>query len=457
MKYLSLFLCLFLLPQPARAEIPLDLVAEIQLPDSTVDWDVQHWMDDSTFGWVATRGDSIVFSVDGLSAQSSLFEYSYPNDLDWLFENVRIVKLYELNNQPAVMAVLKDVDSLGFSYWRWAVVFELGNDTLLRDWGRWETGIYSEDAHFDDLLSLQVFPRLPLESRFVAWVGTRSWHTDGSFYDTNGLKGKTWVWRIHDTDTLIPIGNDCNSVSFFESPPLHALTNSFYQTRLHDQDWFYHSATSALRYVSTAGVDTLRQCISFPDDYCPHPSVLAQTESDGTEQAIVSDGSCYRVSDGSLAWQLEDELENYFVGRIVPHGSQEVFVLNGARFNVLDASTGTLYDSTATLLGTPRYFLQSADGIAEIVTYQQNNRTVRVYRPDIDPITASIVYLPTTNSIRLRWTPIPGAASYRICRSNQTGDEVCADMYYVIGGTSLTLPVSPTREQSFYSVRAVFE
>lgn len=239
--------------------------------------------------------------------------------------------------------------------------------------------------------------------------------------------------------------------------PLHVVTASYYHSHIYDWGWDVYSSQSSIQFISQESTITIRSCSDTTATMCPNPFAVAQTESDGTEQAIVSDGSCYRIADGSLAWELEDDLETFFVGRVVPRGSQEVFVLNGARFNVLDASTGSLIDSTATVLGTPHYFLQSADGIAEIVTYQQNTRTVRVYRPDIAPIAASIVYLPASNSIRLRWSPIPGAASYRICRTNQSEDEECADMYYVIGGTSLTLPVSTTRAQSFYSVRAVFE
>ena len=40
----------------ARAEIPLELMAEFQLPEGTSACDVQHWMDDSTFGWAAVIG-----------------------------------------------------------------------------------------------------------------------------------------------------------------------------------------------------------------------------------------------------------------------------------------------------------------------------------------------------------------------------------------------------------------
>lgn len=64
MRHILLIFILSLIPLSAQAIIPLDLVAEFNLPENTTAWDVQNWMDDSTFGWAAIVGDSILWQQD---------------------------------------------------------------------------------------------------------------------------------------------------------------------------------------------------------------------------------------------------------------------------------------------------------------------------------------------------------------------------------------------------------
>jgi len=64
MRHILLIFILSLIPLSAQAIIPLELVAEFNLPENATAWDVQHWMDDSTFGWAAIVGDSILWQQD---------------------------------------------------------------------------------------------------------------------------------------------------------------------------------------------------------------------------------------------------------------------------------------------------------------------------------------------------------------------------------------------------------
>lgn len=65
---LAISALLFALPLLARAEIEFGLVQTIQLPQnmqqsSFRSWDVQHWMDNESYGWAVVAADTIVYRV----------------------------------------------------------------------------------------------------------------------------------------------------------------------------------------------------------------------------------------------------------------------------------------------------------------------------------------------------------------------------------------------------------
>lgn len=169
MRTLFIILTLLLSAVPSRAVIPLELVAEIQLPDSTVDWDVQHWMDDSTFGWVAATKDSVIYSTNGTTTNAADFDYENPEAPAWRFVNVRIIKMPELLDHVTFFSIMKDSSFRGYSFYRWAVMFDLEADTLLRSWGPWED---ENNDNSESLVSLSAVPDLPSATRFVTWNGS---------------------------------------------------------------------------------------------------------------------------------------------------------------------------------------------------------------------------------------------------------------------------------------------
>ena len=110
MRHTLLIFLLSLLPLSAQATIPLELVAEFELLENAVSWDVQHWMDDSTFGWAALRHDTVFF-VERLGApiQAVRIDSSYldsiGHDRTPAYRYITLIRLDANIFTPAVVVV----------------------------------------------------------------------------------------------------------------------------------------------------------------------------------------------------------------------------------------------------------------------------------------------------------------------------------------------------------------
>lgn len=464
MKNLSFFLCLLLLPQASRAVIPLELVAEFQLPDSTVDWDVQHWMDDSTFGWVAVRHDSIFFATE-LGGQVLTQPVLTDGICDGTVFPTHDIAICCVASDPPIQTVItmnRVMDGcIEIGQFDRFAVHDLTHGVLLgnyldvdseREDGAWG---YVSEAH----QGLMIVPAPPVISAEMILV--RSGEYDNPHHDPmHTWFGASRVASFPALPYAQFIGDNVRHVSNYLSPNSNesAMSSSYAMI----QDWYSDCDSGedcdtawSVASLSFRGRDfpSAEICNDLQSEYsCRASPITALRGLQGARYVLLNNsGELYDAATGILVWQNNSCAGAAFAVKLPGIPVDLIAIQIDERIDLHRLSDGALVEFTSPL-GVIHHTLTSADGSSELVTTDGS-----IYRFPELTIQTTIVYSSLAESLQLIWNSLPGAVSYEVCRSTTAEGDFCEQYIHFVNDTSLVLPIQAGVPKEFLRVRAVFE
>ena len=456
-----LFALILFLPLSARAVIPLETVAEFELPEDAVAWDVQHWMDDSTYGWAALRNDS-VFYVTRMSetVQSVAIGESYLDSVtrDGPPDYTQILILGGATPSVIVVANISDHNASQWEDYEYDYF-------LVLDLESGETSISFRITTFIDpdwlwtdwryFVKMSAWPPPPMVTQSLRTLYAQHgvywspYHTtdDGQFGEYSMVDGHSLL-QTHATD-----------YDFFPGPDSRlALVNV--ETRQGSSSSGFH--VDLRRTLSSAdSLFSRRLCYGGELDEngdpisCPRSWIFAATNSEN-ERRMVYSNLQFDATDISVVSQLNEDYSPEFafnvegisgtlLGRRMPDSTLRIWNLE------------TTFEDTTTSCGAPDVrIVKDVDGIGTIVAYSNYSDSVRVFRPVVGPRELILSYNPTVELLVLRWHSLPGASSYIVYRSQCPDGDFCEQDSYSVADTSIALPLIQGINKEFFRVKAVF-
>ncbi len=471
MRHILLIFLLSLIPLSAQAIIPLELAAEFNLPENATAWDVQHWMDDSTFGWAALVEDTVYYQTQ--PEAPILFTVI---DTDTFREDpwnpyvaLEEIAIYKSPSRPEHLTVL------GLASPAWYIdqydkifCYDLTNNEYFGSVAEiprnTEAGTCWSEYEHERLL---IWPSPPSVSESWScqqhyartcdgagengyWWSSRNslYHIETSslvvaipgssvdaFYDDNGIgfvfAGRhRYIW-------------DCDCIDVPE-----AICWGATNTRIVGR--FIDSLTTRIVDSSyTSGACSTNWSGGFPG----RERVVAASNGENSRFFVGLD--CYNPQTFNPIYQLPEHPS--FVLRCNIGAPDLVLCRSSShRWDVYNVENGVLIDSTDVLDDQVAYALHSPSRISELVCLSPNPNSVRVYRPSVS-LDLTISFDDISSSIVLSWSPLPLATSYEVCRSQQAEGDFCEQDIISVADTFLSLPLTNGINKEFFRVRALFE
>lgn len=465
MRYIF-FTLLLVLPFSARAIIPLELVAEFELPENATAWDVQHWMDDSTFGWAAVRNDSVIYAARlGDPVQAVSIDESYLDSIghDFPPEYIRVVLINTDESEflPSVVVVAHVENRDSSEYEDYDYDYYILLDLLTGS----ATPLFRHETHFDNdwlftyfrtLDKVSVWPPLPAQTESVR----------GTYYQHD------IYWSpYHITDDYLffdwSYGNgsfryrtNAGSYDFFSDADgglvLGLVEEREGSTNCYRDLVIRNAATVGAPLSSQTTCTSSWNCFDEDPRVCRPSTVCAVRTRDG-ERRIVMDGTVYRASDFSEAGELPDTHLPVFSLRV--SGFDEELLWSHPTSNSLRAWSLDLSFEDTTANYSPGWFrvLKHSDGFGEFVVRHSLSDSVRIQRPSIPSPQLSIAVDYDASLVVLRWTPFGFSSSYLVCRSQFPDGDFCEQDAISVADTFLTLPLVEGIDREFFRVKAVFD
>ncbi|MCC6475787.1 hypothetical protein IT157_01920 [bacterium] len=450
----------------AIAEIPLQLVAEIQLPARTITWDVQHYEDSTSFGWAAVTAGAAVWGEDSLGNDTLInpavdtiwFKTSGDGDLGFL----RFPRT-EYDSDPwamswADLSLLKMQDVAG--------PVAAGKPYSI-DWPAEDLDVYYFDLEGDSVFarqslihwgwgeevqafSMESWPAPPLTSQYLLVSGT-TWYWD----DPTGCDWDIWV--AQGVMIWLPGG----AVDAFQNFQLDIFDRSedlsiafksgywryFYGCYDDEENHYVYS----LRIGVTEEANFFNQ--SYFDTLTVLGRIVAIQDIDGTRRIFHTPGVCYDAVTGEIAFTTPSVNANTFSALIQNGTGQDLLTFWSGKFQIRDGRTGVWVDSTSSVLGVPKYTLTSP-GFDQIVTFEDATKLVRVYEPVQAAQTLTIQWI-AANTLELRWTAYRHATAYRLERANNPDFTNSVSDYF--DSSVLSTQIAPMNDKEFFRVSPVFE
>lgn len=448
-----------------HAEYPLGKVAEFQLPGAHprinwvdcqkfLNWDVQHWMSDSTYGWIRR-----------VPGSTSLFEYCINTDIGDVQSFVSVYSAYtplivgSATENPVVVLVnyYCNFDDYGAS----PSLVNVTNGHRLTTYEPLE--VYAgQDSWIAALgnINFQVWPPPPYSDACLISGLTANTCYETAFYSAEYHYGVGFLIHLSQVSQGIA---GCPSISpFGVYDALSFATSDYYLS--HWRDDTVPDPTTSVSSIGRLGIYDMPADSHYQEIYCQSDTsncggtrpVVAQIDRDGTRR-VLHDGQCFLINANNeyIASWYNDDLRYgyhhpayYVFSATLDTFQNEVFVKNnGNRLFLYDAATGTFIDSTSLLEGTLQYLIKLPGKQTEYVTLDDATDIVRIYKPTIG---LTLHVLADSNSLQLNWYPVAGAASYTVwLRHNPPFDGP-----YFIGTTaetSMTIPV-PEEDHGFFTV-----
>ncbi|HEY3296359.1 MAG TPA: hypothetical protein VGL38_13105 [bacterium] len=454
-----LMIILFSFCLAAHAEISLMLEATIQLPqmDYADGWDVQHWMSDSTFGWVHSRHDTVLYCPQ---LGDTVITCILPGQTHWPHYYLHLIRVPGLSTHACV---------IGANYQS----YEDDDETLLASFdltagqlldalsfgysGSFGQGMYWE-SYGESIASLLPWPPPPAPSGTVAVTVMHREHSesDGGHWTRSRTESYGSLYFYNPTSFDVPQFNaGCGDEvsAFMESDPTRFVYNGSHHLST-DYD-YEHSFDSCL-------VNTLIPVNSqgAPNYALGCDGTIAQQDADGTERVIVySKGYPYRVQtldpdDYSILWQDTTVATSLYSARLGDSGNERLLAYQAQthRFHVYDAANGLFLDSTANMLGNLQYLIKRPGFLSEFVTCDSATMTVRVYTTaQPDPMALTCSFIPESNLIHLSW-PDLGATQYYIYSSPTPGSTETLEA--IVPAPQHSYDLTPQGNKRFYFVTA---
>lgn len=473
MRHTLLIFLLSFIPLSVHAIIPLELVAEFDLPQNAVSWDVQHWTDDSTFGWAAIVGDTIYYQTQpDAEIAFTVLDTDTFHDPPWNpYVALEEIAIYKSPSRPDHLTVL-GLATQGWNTIQYDKVFcfDLTNNEyfgaftdILR---YYEAGTCWSEYEREQL---QVWPSPPAVTNY-------------------------WSCQQHYSSTCDGAGE--NGYWWGSSNDLHAVETSYLIASLQGSsvDAFYNIDELGFVFAGRHRSIWYCDCIGEPGETCwtatntraignfidtltvqlVESSVVAGACSTdwqsaggfpGRERVVAASNGenskffvglfCYNLQSFSPIYQLPEHPS--FTLKCNIGAPDLVFCRTSSqRWNVYDVEFGTLLDSTTMLNDQAAYALHSPSRISELVCTGSNPNSIRVYRPSIS-LDLSIFFDDVTSSVVLNWSSVPLATSYEVCRSQTADGDFCEHDIISAADTFLTLPLINGVNKEFFRVRTVFE
>ena len=450
-----------------RAEVPLVLEATIQLP-SDGGWDVQHWMSDSTLGWVCLKGDTIFYVPQlGDSAQRFLLPngsrcWEAQVSFAYQVQNVRLLRLNRAPNHAFVIAqsfwwcIFHD-ESYGDDAWDFQLfsLVDIATGEVV-DSVQLDAGEHIESGsnwwiHTFTIADLLAWPPPPDAARSL--FVTRAYEDLGyemGDTDYDIFRGQVASVNLESANMTADVVSDADRLSpFVRSNPLrYALNGSHSETWRHLGDPDYH--------FDSCWVNTFQPGLNsgIPNYSLGCGRALAQQDSNGTERIFIPGVTGLDPESYSILWQNDTIRGTLYSAQLAGSGDERLlsYHAESQHFSVYDAATGAYLDETSPIIGDIDHIIKHADQLSEIVTHDARN-VVRVYRAgQASPAALSCLYLPDSNVLRLSWSEVPGAAEYHVYSGPTPGSAEALEA--VVPAPAHSLELTPQDGRRFYFITA---
>ena len=384
----------------AFADFPLELVQTIQLPPN-VAWDVQHWMNDSTYGWACVQGDSVYYRLNlDDSTSAALVNVEEGGGCEYGAHRVLIFRSPTHMDEPTVGVMVRKICQPSIlEYDLFAKLLLPTGETfgpVLEYLGNFEGGCI-RSGYF-----VSLFPWPPPPDTAQGIFHTRVTYRDcseGAGDDLYDWSGGGSVISSGNAGQISDIGNVYFGSMFARFDQAIGAFTGRYEAHLSERpcmppyecDWYW-SYTTYRRVQLGFAEDSILHCNIEPTlqpfPVCPLLGVAAQIDGSGTERVFLGNGECRDPVTFDLLWENPSAVGwPVYAVRLFDSENERILVwVNGNYFNVFDASDGTMLGTTTTILGTPQYLLKQENAISEIVTYETETRTVRIYMSVLDTL-----------------------------------------------------------------------
>lgn len=477
-----IILILFLYSAPSRAVIPLELVAEYEIyQDNSIfaessGWDAQYFYNDSTISvvWLGLN-DTLYYDLgDGTGVQVLHLQPpdSIPPGYSFAYYKHPIIFKDAASPNLPVIAV-EALFGAGFSL---AYTIDLFSGETISaafvcssaDQELYPNGWAVYKSH-------EVWPALPAVTQrmfIIREISTQVFREGG--VEENSERREISTYAV-PSFTIISNRDSCSALAVF--PDTAQLEMVLAGGAWWEEEWrcgpepgFYCVHRESFRALYSIYDEPLVACSvvcstgtpCVPPRCYPSLSIAAVQDSIGNKYAII-DSICYDAVTGNIVW-TNPTRRPAFAGLNYPTPyQQKIFcgdIINA--FLVYEPATGEQVGRTGLYHGRFHHALNFPGKLGRIVTQRQGVGnpicTIRFYQLNIEPqILVTIAYLPLAESLRLIWSPRPGATSYEVCSSTTAEGDFCDEYIHFVNDTSLILPIQSAAPKQFFRVRAVFE
>ncbi|MBL0062143.1 MAG: hypothetical protein IPP40_11855 [bacterium] len=481
----------------SRAEIPLELIAEFQLPEGATAWDVQHWMDDSTFGWVAVVGDTIWYSAYFDSSPNwavvpdsmIVAQISY-NDCveyeDYTIHPPEKVRIANVEGEPpgttvVLLSRIHCMSPFGDYNYEHSVTygFSLPRSEMITTSVDVQTFAGDICYHGGETQTtydqFDFWPRPPETSQWIIASGTtETWcdptGTDGdSRYSSGFLFGLATGSAIHlGMHPVIPdwTGLEFNCVGlrhrdwvyYSEGQPWEmsfAAHSQFHDIVAGDTMFAYALCLEDTVYSGWDMFDIMQ------NSHCLDEMTTVARNASGDPFAMFSgpflQGACINTHTGDILWQVNDAATQ-FAADVVGTLADEFLVWRSWQFDVYDLARGQIVGRTSECAGQPVQIIERRERAPELLTFENATRIVRAYRFVPQWLDLTIAQASIGGQIILRWQPISSASGYDVCRNVDYSDDLCSggDTFFTTDTMMVLMPL-PGASKEFYRVVPLFE
>ncbi len=478
MRHILLIFILSLIPLSAKAVIPLQLIAEVQLPANTA-WDAQHFYDDSsvTTVWL-NRRDTLFYDLgDGTGVHTLRLQPPDSIPAGFVFGHYEYLVIFKDSASQTLPSIAVSAKFTNGPYRRLDLAFTIDLITGETISSAYEGSRLDVEQHHSEQRVLQrheVWPPLPAVTQkmfLMREIRTADYQTG---IEVDSERNEITAYSVPSFERIFN-RDSCSALATF--PDAEQLEVVFAGGAWLYSEWSCDSVPDGYCYhnehfrnVHTINNESVTVCsvVSTNENpvylYCyPSVSIAAAKDESGGKYAII-DSVCYDANTGNVAWSDPTRLPA-FAGLNYPTPDQQMFFCKNINntFNVYEPATGILFDETSPFYGLFHHALNLSGKLGELVTYTQlvgqPLATVRFFRvfAATSPQNLIITYLPQHNYIWLAWDPVPGATAYRVCRMFDYNEVGNCDDVFTVTTTATQFTIDPNRPQEFYTVSAVFE
>jgi len=424
---------------PSQAIIPLELVAEFDLPENVSLWDVQHWMDEESFGYAYIRNDTVYYVPRiGDSLQHFVIPQSLFDSTGWSGPTYQAMHIHRLAERPdapilSLSAEVSDWEWSDHLFYGFLLIYDLAAQELLY-YNYDYSGHYSDSDGWNwhgESLWIESWPPPPAFSTRVYLQNRRVSDFEGPGTDRVETTFGTTIFRISE-DTVAVRGVAGMFDIFPNSDGDLALLDVLIGYTEYGED--YGRVTAGLYADSIDSLRSTRIC-NFP---CIRQRPIAMESAFGG-RSFVSDNQVVDLTTLSVV----DTMTGFWATtsiRLAPRAAELLWCKDFSSYHGIEPETLD-EDSTQALDGDERTVLTHFDGTGEIVLYEMENGyhtgNIFIYRPTSAPQNLTVTLAEDMSHFQLSWNHTLATNWYLVCRKRLPGSTVCDDLISVLGTTAI--------------------